>query len=173
MGAHFGNYPRAFPLIPKHLLKEVIWFLHDCSNDTFLTKSGGELSVLFALTQEIARKLDEYDEMELEKIPVDIRGKRCYLVSNLPEDQIGGTEFHRVRQEIVFVKRGSVLWECEDLRGNKKAEILESGDAVYMPPYILHTYYVLENGTTLGVFCNTLFPLPSNSATNDTYSLEE
>ncbi len=42
-----------------------------------------------------------------------------------------------------------------------------------MPPFMLHTYYVEMDESGLSVFCNTLFPLPANPLTNDTFSLEE
>lgn len=152
---------------------EVIEFKQSHTKDLFKTKSGGTLAVLFALPFNLVATFFEYDPRELAKIPKDIRGLRSYQVSNIPSGQIGGTEFHRVRQEIVFGLKGQVRWECQDLFGKTKEFILTSENGIYMPPSILHTYYVEENESGLGVICNTLFHLPACEATNDTYSREE
>lgn len=122
---------------------------------------------------ELVQSFFSYDEEELQRVPKDIRGLRNYRVENLPEGQVGGTEFHRVRKEIVIGVAGQVRWECEDLYGNKREFILTPENGVWMPPLILHTYFVEENESGLAIVCNTLFPLPAHPATNDTYSLEE
>lgn len=156
-----------------HKVSEVIEFNQTHTKELFQTKSGGTLAVLFALPFELIKTFFEYDQMELAKVPKDIRGLRNYQVNNLPKGQIGGTEFHRIRQEIVFGLCGRVKWECRDLFGQTREFILTPENGLYMPPSILHTYYVEENGSGLGVVCNTLFPLPANHLTNDTYSQEE
>ena len=84
------------------------------------TKSGGELNVLFARHLNIINGIFfEYDARELEKIPRDIRGLRMYRVDNIPKGGIGGNEFHRIRQEIIIPIRGRLVYECEDLFGQK------------------------------------------------------
>ncbi len=139
------------------------------------TKSGGELTVLSALP--FSTTIDQffnYKEKELAKMPkgFDIRGLRIYSVRNLSAHQIGGMEFHKIRQEMIFCLEGSVRWECEDVFGNKKNWMLTPGIGVWMPPYILHTYKVLEEKSGLLVVCNTLF-IPEDKRTHDTYSKEE
>lgn len=142
------------------------------SRGPWTTKSGGKLDVLFAIPRTTleARYL-HYEETELADIPDDIRGLRVYMVRDLPKESIGGTEWHRVREEMVFASHGSVEWICEDLFGGKKDFQLTPTVGVWMPPCILHTYIVMEAGSELLVIANTLFT-PEDPRTHDTYSLE-
>ncbi len=136
------------------------------------TKSGGELMVTMKMPlQDVQEKYLAYDQAELDPLPQDIRGLRIYTVRKLPQERIGGMEWHRVREEMIFVLEGSVLWECEDLYGNKRSYTLDGGAGIWMPPFILHTYTVLAEGSGLLVMANTLF-IPDDPATHDTYSLE-
>ena len=161
------------PIRLPHRVSEVVVFRQTHTKDLFKTKSGGTLAVLFALPFGLVRNLFEYDEEELFRIPKDIRGLRSYQVSNLPMGKIGGNEFPRIRQEIVFGIKGRVRWKCQDLFGVTRELVLTPENGVYVPPSILHTYYVEEDGSGLGIVCNTLFPLPADHLTNDTYSQEE
>lgn len=133
------------------------------------TKSGGKLMVLLAMPQyELFEKYFSYDEKELNRVPVDIRGLRFYSVRDLPQDRIGGTEFHRIRQEIVFGLEGKTSWKLEDLSGQIKELILDPQKGIYLPPFILHTYISLTPGSGLLIIANTLFN-PEDSRTHDTY----
>lgn len=152
---------------------DVIEFKQTHAKDIFKTKSGGTLAVLFALPFDLVKNFFVYDPEELVKIPKDIRGLRSYQVNNLPLGQVGGTEFHRIRQEIVFGLKGLVYWECKDLFGKIRKFVLTPKNGIYIPPSILHTYYVEEDGSALGIVCNTLFPIPADPSTNDTYPQEE
>ena len=163
---------RKLEVLP-HRVSEVVEFRQTNTRDLFKTKSGGTLAVLFALPFDLVKNFFDYDHDELAKIPEDIRGLRSYRVEGLPAGQIGGTEFHRIRQEIVFGLGGRVRWECRDLFGEIREFILTPENGLYMPPTILHTYHVEEGGSGLGIICNTLFPLPADEATNDTYSQEK
>lgn len=136
------------------------------------TKSGGILSVLFAFPPDILKRFFRYDEEELKQIPEDIRGLRSYTVRNLPKGKIGGKEFHRIREEIVFGLEGSVRWKCEDLFGGMREFTVTSNNGIWMPPGILHTYHVLRNKSGLLIVANTLFN-PENLGTHDTYFLKE
>ena len=160
-------------LLTTPKIGDVVEFKQTHTKKIFKTKSGGDLSVLFALPFELVGKFFRYDKQELALVQKDIRGFRIYRVSDLSVGQIGGTEFHRIRQEIVLGLVGRIRWECEDLFGRKKEFVLNSETGIYMPPRILHTYYVEEADSGLVVVCNTLFPLPANLATNDTFSKEE
>jgi len=136
------------------------------------TKSEGNLMVLFSFPYEIdMKRFLRWDDKELKNIP-DIRGLRYYSVRSLPKGQVGGGEFHRIRQEIVFATEGSVQWECEDLSGKKKITILAPQNGIWLSPFILHSYKVLEEGTGLAVIANTTFD-PENTKTHDTFSLSE
>jgi|SRR3989344_5011965 len=137
------------------------------------TKSGGKLNVTFALPlQTLQDSYLQYENEELKRVPGDVRGLRVYTVRDLPLGSIGGTEWHRIREEMIFVLEGSVRWMCEDLLGGTKDFALDPSVGVWMPPFIRHTYEVLESGSGLFVVANTLF-VPEDPATHDTYSPEE
>lgn len=137
------------------------------------TKSGGVLSVLFALPfDDLQNRYFHYEPSELAKLTGDIRGLRSYAVVGIPVASVGANEWHRVRNELVFATRGSFRWTSEDLYGNKKESILDSKNGVWVPPYILHTYEAIEDLSALVVVANTLF-IPDLPETHDTYSKSE
>ncbi len=136
------------------------------------TKSGGQLNVVMAMDfGKVQDQYLHYEDNELARVPEDIRGLRIYTVRDLPKGSIGGTEWHRIREEMVFGLEGSVHWECEDVFGEKREFTLSAVLGVWMPPFILHTYQAREEGSGLLVFANTLF-IPNNPRTHDTYSTE-
>ena len=136
------------------------------------TKSGGELNVLFARHLSIINGIFfEYDARELEKIPRDIRGLRMYRVDNIPKGGIGGNEFHRIRQEIIIPIRGRLVYECEDLFGQKRDYDLTPETSIWIPPLVMHSYEALENDNAIIVVANTLYDA-SDKETWDTYSLK-
>ena len=136
------------------------------------TKSGGKLMVAFTLPFDVVQqRYFAYDQEELKKVPEDIRGLRIYTVRDLPQGPIGGTEFHRIREEIIYGLEGKIKMECEDLFGGKKKFILTPEKGIWMPPFILHTYKMMEEKSGLLVIANTLFN-PDDPRTHDTYSLE-
>jgi len=147
----------------------------------FPTKSKGQLIVDYALPAKIGlavlRRFADYDTNEVLRIPKPIISDRQYNVVGLPNGDnlgniiLGGTEFHRVREEIVMCTGGLVFWACEDVYGEKYEQVLEPGTAVWMPPFILHTYVSLKDDSSLRVRCNTLF-YPDDPSTADTYSEE-
>ena len=136
------------------------------------TKSDAQLIVLFKFGVDQVRDQLDYDESELKYIPedFDIRGLRGYTIRNLKKGKIGGTEFHRIRKEMVLGLDGLIEWECEDVYKNKRKFILNNKTGVYMPPFILHTYKTTEDGG-LFVLANTLFN-PEDPRTHDTYTTE-
>ena len=135
------------------------------------TKSRGNLMVLFSSNEVDLKKFFKWDEIELKKTP-DIRGLRIYVVKDLPKRKIGGREFHKIRQEVVFATKGAVQWTCEDLYGNTQTEVLTFQNGILIPPFVLHTYKVLIEGTELTVVANTTFD-PEDSQTHDTFSAAE
>ncbi|MEN9852362.1 MAG: hypothetical protein RI996_305 [Candidatus Parcubacteria bacterium] len=135
----------------------------------FHTKSDADLSVKIRLdTQKLSRDFFVYSESCRD----DIKGLRLYVLDNLQKDKVGGYEFHKERQEIVSVGRGSVRWVFEDTQGAVREYIQTASESVHIPPFILHTYTVLEDDTQLLVLANTLF-VPEDKTTHDTYGLEE
>lgn len=60
------------------------------------SKSGGLLSVPFALSHVQTLDIFDYDQAELDRIPRDIRGLRMFVVEDIPGGAIGGGEFHRI-----------------------------------------------------------------------------
>ncbi|MBI2024803.1 MAG: WxcM-like domain-containing protein [Candidatus Harrisonbacteria bacterium] len=134
------------------------------------TKSSGKLNVLFAMPlAEVRDRFLHYRDTEISKIPNDICGLRAYTVNDLSKGKIGGTEWHRIREEIVFTINGLVQWTCVDLFGARRDFIVSVGNGIWIPPFILHTYEVLEKNSRLLVIANTLFD-PDDHRTHDTYS---
>jgi hypothetical protein len=140
---------------------------------TWETKSGGILSVMFALSQDELMQFLDYGNPEFDEIlrssGHDIRGLRSYSVRGIPKGSIGANEWHRARTECVIALAGSAMWRCIDLQGQEREVVLDSTNAVITPPDILHTYQALEDGTSLQVICNTLF-IPDDPSTHDSYS---
>jgi len=160
------------------LLFETTW-----NDGTFPTKSGGTLAVNFALPYAIFPEHFFFaHNAELDLIGKDIRGLRSYRVDDLTEGNIGGKEYHRIRQELTLVSRGNITLHLEDVYGNQRtiplAHDLEKNtlQGVYIPPFLLHTYCVQKSKhssgkTGLVVICNTLFN-HYDLRTKDTYSEE-
>jgi quercetin dioxygenase-like cupin family protein len=141
-------------------------------NVTWPTKSNGELSVLFGINfTDLDEKYLHYEKTELARVPRDIRGLRSYTVTGLKKQSIGANEWHRIRNELVFVTRGRVKWSCEDVFGNKLEYELDEKSGVWTPPFILHAYKALEDDSELLVIANTLF-FPEDPLTHDTYDLK-
>lgn len=140
----------------------------------FKTKAGGSLNVAFAVSFDDVMNFLSYDKEETNKIPGDVRGMRMYINHLIPlvKEVVGGTEFHRVRQEIVVGIQGMVRWECEDVWNEKREFILTPGSCIIQPPFIMHTYKVLEDQSGMMILANTLFD-PDADETKDTFSLED
>jgi hypothetical protein len=151
-------------------MKKTIADIHTTpTNGPFRTKSEADLSVKIKLdTQKLSSDFFVYSDM----CPDDLKGLRLYVLDGLNKDKVGGYEFHKERQEIVSVGRGSVRWVFEDTYGGVKEYVQTTGQSVHIPPFILHTYTVLEDDTQLLVLANTLF-VPEDRSTHDTYSLED
>jgi hypothetical protein len=136
------------------------------------SKSGGLLSVPFALSHAQTMDIFDYDQAELDRIPRDIRGLRMFVVEDIPTGGVAGGEFHRIRIEILFTMKGKVRWSCEDLYGGRK-EFLPPRDCIlYLPPFILHTTESLEAGSAIAVIANTQYDA-DDARTYDTYSTAE
>jgi dTDP-4-dehydrorhamnose 3,5-epimerase-like enzyme len=114
----------------------------------------------------------KYEKSEIERMPHEIRGLRSYSVSELEKDRIGANEWHRIRNELVFMTEGSAEWICEDLYGNKKIYNLSDAQGVWTPPFIMHTYKTTSEKNGILVIANTLFD-PNNPKTHDSYSLAD
>ena len=137
------------------------------------TKSNGTLSVISVLPHEAVAGFLTYDPDELAVFPsgFDIRGLRHYLVEGLAQGVVGGTEYHRIRQEWVITLQGGVVWDFKDVQGGVRRVTARVGEGVFIPPYILHTYTALSDGTALLAVANTLFD-PNDRRTHDTYSAD-
>jgi len=131
------------------------------------TKSGGRLEVLCRLGFSESLEFLNYFKDS------DIRGLRIYIVSFLPKKAVGGKEFHKIRSEILIVVNGKILLICEDVKGGRMEYVLtpETG-GIMVPPYILHTYIVQEEGSSILVLANTDFD-PEDPLTHDSYPERE
>ncbi|KKU98046.1 MAG: hypothetical protein UY32_C0035G0003 [Candidatus Jorgensenbacteria bacterium GW2011_GWC1_48_8] len=145
------------------------------------SKSGGELCVLTHLSGDsvmgiplmpTASSFFHYDSDELDRSSRQLPGLRKYTVRGIPTGRVGGTEFHRVRQEMVFGLEGRVRWQCEDLFGEKREWVITPDNGIWMPPFILHTYHALEPGSGLLVIANTRFDI-ADPKMRDSYPREE
>lgn len=141
--------------------------LFEC-NGTWPTKSGGKLDVLFKIDYQLVQIFLTYSTNELSKVGRDIRGLRSYNISGISKGAVGANEWHKIRNEIVYVTKGSILWSCKDTLGLKVDYVIKPGVFIFTPHHILHTYKSLEDDTTVCVLANTLF-YPSDPATHDTY----
>jgi len=135
-------------------------------------KSGGILSVPFALPYVQAMDIFDYDAAELARLPRDIRGLRMFVLEDMPAGGIGGGEFHRIRIEIVFTVKGRVRWMCEDVYGWYKESHPPRDCIIHFPPFILHTMQSLESGSAVVVIANTLYDA-DDAQTYDTYPVAE
>lgn len=137
------------------------------------TKSGGKLMAPVNLDPAEAMKFLHIPTAELEANPKLHSGLRVYFQTNLKANARGGGEFHRGRQEIIIVVTGRVLWYSEDLAGHINRKTLEPGMAILVPPYIMHSYTVLDDDTILLVIANTDFDPEGGEQGKDTYSLND
>lgn len=136
------------------------------------TKSNAQLNVLFSIPfNSIEQHFFEYNKEDLDAIGFDVRGLRSYIVQDIPKNSVGANEWHRLRHEIIVCIKGKVLWEFEDLMGEKREIITEPGTCLWIPPFILHTYKALQKDSVVQVITNTLF-LPDEPSTHDTYTAE-
>lgn len=139
------------------------------------SKSGGELNVAFALPQEQLKAFLDFENPEFDYVEKvsghNIRGLRSYMVSDIPEESVGGKEWHRARSEYIGALAGSALWQFVDFAGNEREFVTDRKTSVIIPPGILHTYTGLEEGTALQIIANTLF-VPEDPLTHDTFSQE-
>src|SRR5690606_23717408 len=85
---------------------------------------------------------------------------------------VGANEWHRIRAEIAIVTKGSVAWTNSDIENHTSTLILNRRQSILIPPFILHTYKVLEDDAELLILANTLFN-PEDPATHDTYSKDQ
>lgn len=155
---------------PSHAIPSINDVVTFAPRGPWTTKSNGELDVLFAIPFELIEgRYFSYDKAELEKLPEDIRGFRSYRVSKLQKGAEGANEWHRIRNEIVVTSKGSVSWTVEDMHGQIAEFTLATGESIWIPPYIIHTYNPLSDDTELTVLASTLF-IPDNPATHDTFS---
>lgn len=140
------------------------------------SKSGGKLSVLFAMDKSQIDLFTNFTNNEfnniLNKTNVDIRGIRAYRVTGIPKGSVGANEFHMARTEIVSMISGSALWRCEDIFGNVAEYTIDESKSLLIPYGILHTYTALEDNSGVQVLCNTLFE-PEIAGTHDSYLLED
>jgi WxcM-like protein len=136
------------------------------------SKSGGLLSVPFALSHAQTADFFDYDRAELRRIPRDIRGLRMFVLEDIPAAGVGGGEFHRIRVEIVFTVEGRVRWTCEDVYGNCKVFDPPRDCILRFPPFILHTMESIERDSSVIVIANTLYDA-DDPGTHDTYPAAE
>lgn len=158
------------PTKPTHTVATITDITVLPSAGPWPTKSDGLLTVLFGLDfTTLTTKYLHYQKAELKAIGRDVRGLRSYSVKKLKNKTIGAQEWHRIRNELVFVVRGCIKWTCEDVYGQQQQYTIDQTTGVWTPPFILHTYEALQDDTEILVVANTLF-FPDDASTYDTYS---
>ena len=162
-----GNIPHGLRVHSR--VDEIVIFPE---SESWETKSGGKLVVPFVFNFEEMKKFFSYEERERSTGKEDIRGLRMYRVSELKNGVIGAMEFHKIRNEIITVIKGSAQIDAEDIYGGKKSKILLSGNSMMIPNYIMHTYKILEDDSELIVIANTTYNAKDKS-THDSFSVEE
>jgi hypothetical protein len=162
MNSPNATIPRTMPMS----VQEVI--VYESELGSWATKSGGSMNVLFGFDQTVLERMSNVDPHELELCPQLRLGIRTFHTSGLPVGSVGGKHFHRVKQEIIAMARGRALFVLEDVYcGRREITLDKTHRALYIPPFVMHTYTVLEPAEIIGV-SNTLYDA-DNPATHDTY----
>ncbi len=113
---------------------------------TFASSSGGILDVSLLLTKQ---QFDEFLEGG--------DGFRFYQVYGAKRSALSSGDYHDKAKEIVYVHKGSVLWELEDIVGGTAKYTLTEGQfAFYFSPRVFHKYSILEDDTHMQVFRNVM-----------------
>ena len=142
--------------------------VYDSNLGPWNTKSGGRLDVLFALDEKILNRMLQVDPHELSLAPALRLGIRAFHSSGLAAGSVGGEHFHRIKDEIIAFTKGSAEYILEDLYGGKrKLQIGDHARGLYIPPFIMHTYTIIEAAELIGV-SNTLYD-PDDPTTHDTF----
>lgn len=157
--------------MPTAILPTVKDIKHISTPGSWQTKSGGVLEIITRIEYDTLNKFLTYDPASLAMIEDDIRGLRAYKVSGISKGSIGANEWHKVRNELFTVLRGSIRWTCTDHLGNTSSFVVTASNTIFTPHHILHTYEALEDNTELAVIANTLF-IPDKPTTHDTYSAD-
>lgn len=135
------------------------------------TKSGGKMNIVFAFNEEILKNLSDVDQRELDLVPQLELGYRAFHSTGLAAGSIGGRHFHRIKQETIALPKGKVEFLLEDLYGGSRRVTLDKiNRSLFIPPFIMHTYTVIEEAELIGV-SNTLYDA-DNPATHDTYETD-
>jgi hypothetical protein len=164
------SFTRTMPKKNPPKLADCIVFDNSFNRGHFTTKADALLYVNFALPFDLVEHFFEYDTEELELLkPYDIRGLRSYSVTGIGKDKMSGNEFHRIRKELITVSSGRLIFLLEDLYGSEREIELDSSKGLYVPPFVNHTSYSLEDNSGLVIIANTLFD-SSNPITFDTFS---
>lgn len=129
------------------------------------TRAGAKLYLRINLTNEqLAERFRFSHDSELRALEEesglprrDILGMRQYLQTGFDPGADGGGEFHRFRSEILLGLQGRVEVDLEDVYGKKKTVVLTASRAVLVPPFILHTFRSLQQGSMFRVHCNTVW----------------
>lgn len=80
---------------------------------------------------------------ESKRLPPDSLGLRVSQNFRLVKGNKSKKVFHRVGLTKMEIQLGSVCLRAEDYLGNKTEFILESGDGIWIPSYILYDYEII------------------------------
>jgi hypothetical protein len=133
---------------------------HGIDENTFLSADKNEESKLIEATKMI------YPEFNYQ-----ISGLRGYFQLGM-NGGVAGREFHRIRKEITFLIDGKLNAKLEDVYGKKMEISLGIGDGLFIPPFIIHSFEIIEKSIMFSL-ANTLFVFNHSGKkinVTDTYS---
>lgn len=145
-----------------------------CTLETMLP-NGLDAEDFFAIDSNEEEKLREAVQEKHPDFTENISGARFYFQTGLKRRKNLAGEFHRLRREILFPIEGELEAKMQDVYGDERKFVLQQGQGVYVPPFILHSYRTRKS-CVLGVFANTMFVFhrpKGDIYVTDTYSPQD
>ena len=168
---HMSTREIILPTYPVSSVDDIEAYLS--SEGPWPTKSGGSLHLHAEFGELMLREFLKVEPSEAALLPHVQLGLRSFTSSGIPVGEVGAMHFHRIRKEVLSVVAGSLSLKLEDIYGGIEVlELNQETRAVYIPPFIAHTYRVTGNTpASLSVVANTLYS-HEDPRTHDVFDLE-
>lgn len=142
--------------------------VYESDKGPWSTKSGGQMHVIMAFDEAILKLLLVTEPEELLYAPKVKLGFRAFHTKGIEAKTEGGKHYHRIKREFICASNGALEFLLEDVYGGKKIIILDQNTrALYIPPFVMHSYKVLKQAELIGI-SNTLYD-HEDPETHDTY----